>query len=261
MTVSVIILTTGSEEQQWRTRLVLESLLDQETKPLEVVVVDGVGTCDGMARVTYEFVGRLPLSFRKLEPSPRPFRAAEARNLGVATLTQKPDRILFLDGDCVADPGLIRTHNLYRKKHIVAAARVHVNPNDLNLAKPTIKQVFSAKNTRDKRDYHPENWSTQECCYTCNLSMGYELFQKIGGFWERVGLGEDREMAMRAIRAGGEVVFLSVPSVYHLDHPVWRPIHRDTILDGDVTYDDSVKMPGYIRPVPDMDKIDSGTVR
>lgn len=250
MTVSVIIPTTGREEHQWRTRLVLESLTDQKEKPLEIVVVDGEGVCNGMRNVVDEFVDRLPVLFRALEPSPRPFRAAEGRNTGVAALTRKPDRILFLDGDCVADKRLIKMHSQFAGNYIVCGARLHVDPNDLDQHDTTVRQVLTAETRPDKRQKTPQNWNNQEVCYTCNLSIGYKLLAKIGGFWEQVGLSEDRDMGMRAMRAGGDVVFVPDPLVYHLDHPVWRPIHRDGILDGDVTYDDSVKMPGYIRPVP-----------
>lgn len=260
MTVSIVIPAIGRSEHQWRTRLVLESLIAQSVKPLEISIVDGEGICNGMANVVDEFADRLPVHFRKLEPSPRSFRAAGNRNAGVEALTCKPDRILFIDGDCVAMPELVETHAGFHENHIVAASRVHVDPNNLNMDALTLQSVFDAENTPDKRQQHPQNWQNQECCYTCNLSIGFDLFEKIGGFWDRVCLSEDREMAMRAMRAGGEVIFLTDPTVYHLDHPVWRPTHRDMLLKGEVTYKDSVRIPGYLRSACDLDKIDIGTV-
>jgi glycosyltransferase involved in cell wall biosynthesis len=245
MTVSVVIPTTGDWEHIWRLQLVLESLVLQNEQPLEVLVVDADGSTMEVQEVVRYFADQLPVRCIRLLESERAFRAGEARNAGVANLRFKPDRVLFLDGDCVAQDNLVRSHSGYHPSYIVAGARCHVEPRDMpDLA---LKEVMQATTRPDKRMRHPENWETYECCYTCHLSIGYDLFNKVGGFWTRVPFGEDRELAMRAMRAGGQVIFLPEHAVYHLDHPVWRPTSRDELEADELMLADSLKLPGYLR--------------
>jgi GT2 family glycosyltransferase len=245
MSVAVIISTSGTWEHLWRLQLVLESLVKQTEEPSEVVVVDTAGENDEVDYLVQEFEHQLPVTYHPFDPAERVFRASEARNAGVRTLTRKPDRLLFLDGDCVATNRLISTHSGYHPRYIVAGARFHIDP--LELPDLTLAEVYRATTKPDNRLRHPETWETYECCYTCHLSLGYELFRKIGGFWGRMGFDEDRELSMRATRAGGQVIFIPEHSVYRIDRLGGRPTRREELVEAEKTLDDSLKLPGFLR--------------
>lgn len=250
MAVSVIIPTTSAWEHLWRLRLVLESLCHQTEQPREIMVVDAEGCSNDVEYVCREFLHRrLPINWTSIDNANKQFKAGAARNHGVRrlTYTANTDRLLFVDTDCVLSPNLIKVHSEFHQSYLVAGARAHVNPEDLISEEFKLEAVYNAPTKPDKRMEHPENWDSYECCYTCQLSISWRTFHRIGGFWERVVFGEDREMAMRAERAGDQIVFLPEHLVYHIDHPIWRPTSKEELEPGDMMCSDSCQIPGFHR--------------
>jgi hypothetical protein len=93
LTISVNIITRNRAAQLGR---VLQSLVEQERAPDQVVVVDNAST-DGTAAVANSFAGRLPLTLVREERVGIPF----ARNTALAHSTG--GIVALIDDDCVAD--------------------------------------------------------------------------------------------------------------------------------------------------------------
>lgn len=245
MSVSIIIPAAGTDDHLWRLALVLESITLQTVKPVEVVVVRADNHKNYVKAVCQEFKQCLPLKYSSLSDSTKCFRAGEARNEGVKSLSKEISRLLFVDDDCVLSPDTVEVHSRAKADEVFAGARKHVNPE--KLVDRTLRSVFNANYQPDKRQHHRENWHTYECCYTCHLSIGSSVFDKVGGFWEEMAIGEDRDLGMRAMRAGCRVKFLPTHCVFHIDHPVRRPLGPKDLPAEVKLLVDSIKLPGYFR--------------
>jgi hypothetical protein len=181
-------------------------------------------------------------------PSTKCFRAGEARNQGVKVLSKEVDRLLFIDDDCVLSPDTVAVHTDVNPRIILAGTRNHVDPEELSSR--TLPAVYSSIYTLDNRLAHPENWGSYDSCYTCHLSISSAVFQRIGGFWEELTIGEDRDLCMRAMRAMCQVTFLPRDAVYHIDHEIRRPMGPQDLPEGAKLVEDSIKLPGYLRDSP-----------
>ena len=167
------------------------------------------------------------------------FRAGAARNLAVAHATKNmnPEVLIFIDGDCIASPSFVRNHlGLLTEGVMVAGGRGLLSPNytrgleqaALNAEPQDIVSglsVFASpfrlwlSNNCDRylsmqhwmssaflklRDSRPRD---DKLVRTCNLSVRYADFLRVGGFNEDfIGWGlEDTELAVRLIADGVRV--------------------------------------------------------
>lgn len=261
MAISLVIPTTPWPEVLWRLELLLQGLLVQTLAPTEVILVDSVGQGeDPVAELAAKYADRLPIKSYQMPPPKHGnvFRAGEARNYGVARLTQPVPRILFLDADCVPEHHLLALHDSFGNRQVlVACARIHVHPD--SLPNRTIDEVRQARPCRvDSRVNEPNSYSSQFCAWSCILSVPADLFAKVGGFWDRMVIEEDIDLATRMLRAGGRVRFFNRPGAFHIDHPHWRPLkawekNNGESFEGDplpewaFTYEQAALIPGYLR--------------
>jgi cellulose synthase/poly-beta-1,6-N-acetylglucosamine synthase-like glycosyltransferase len=254
--ISIVIPATPWDELLWRLELLLEGLTEQTLPATEIVVVDSVGQGeDPVAEVVAKFAGRLPVRSFQMPPAKHEsvFRAGEARNYGVARLTKPVPRYLFLDADCVPEPGLLALHDRFGNRPVsVACSRVHIDPRDL--PERTLAALWAAPPCRqDSRVNQPSTYSTQFCAWSCVLSVSAKLFHKVGGFWNRMVIEEDIDLGLRMLRAGGRIRYFNRPGVFHIDHPYWRPLKAGENGPGDVlppwafTYEQAAELPGYLR--------------
>jgi GT2 family glycosyltransferase len=107
MSVSVII---RSKDEADRLRLTLTSL-SRQTEPAEVVVVDD-GSTDHTRAVLAEAAAWTPLTVIRHD-TPRGRSAASNAGAGAAS----GDVLLFMDGDTLADPDLVRRHAAAHAEH------------------------------------------------------------------------------------------------------------------------------------------------
>lgn len=99
-TLSVVVPTFGKDDLL---RLTLSSLVPESTEALEVIVVNdgGPGSTDA---VVHSYADRLNVTLVQGEHGGR----ATARNRGIAAA--QGDRVLFMDDDRIAAPGLVQAH-------------------------------------------------------------------------------------------------------------------------------------------------------
>lgn len=250
MAISVVIPAAPWPELLWRLELVLEGLAVQTCRPEEVILVDSIGQGDTrVAQLAEQFADRLPIRAYQMPPHRDGliFRAGSARNYGVERLQVPVPRYLFLDADCVPDSTLVMQHDSYQTRQVLLSnARRHVLPEQL--PERTLTAVLRAKShVADARLQKPELLGTAFGIMACALSVPADLFAKVGGFWTRMIIEEDYELAMRMIRAGGRVRFCRKPDVVHVDHPRWRPMPETPKPAWAFTYQQSLRLPGYLR--------------
>ncbi|QYZ69015.1 glycosyltransferase family 2 protein [Neotabrizicola shimadae] len=135
----------------------------------------------------------------------RPFTAARARNAGMAALDPAPEFVLFLDGDCALREGFVAT--------ALAAFAEH----------PRAVVVCGRR-----RERHPEasvwnrladdEWNTPvgpaRACGGDAL-MRYAAVKAAGGYRDDLIAGEEPELCLRLIRAGGEVWRVDAEMTWH----------------------------------------------
>lgn len=170
-----------------------------EGRVRRVIYVDS-GSTDGspeLARAAGAEVVTLDMS--------RPFTAARARNAGLAKLDPAPDFVLFQDGDCELRPGFLPA--------ALAAFAEH----------PRAVVVCGRR-----RERHPEasvwnrladaEWDTPvgpaRACGGDAL-MRHAAVAAAGGYRPDLIAGEEPELCLRLIRAGGEVWRIDAEMTWH----------------------------------------------
>ena len=195
---------------------------------LEVVVVD-----DGSR--TPPRLAPSSLAVRLVRQEDRGFGLARARDTGARAA--RHDILVFLDGDVVADEGLVAAHA--RWHHAVADAvtvglRAHVDPAGVDAA--AIASAASVAGLFEKAAEPP--WTERHMARTDDLTSRHDdlfralvganfgirrpFFAALGGFdvsFTRYG-GEDLELGYRAYTAGGLLVPVREATAWHLG--TWR---------------------------------------
>src|SRR5258708_849749 len=179
----------------------LESIASQTVLPAEIVVVDAFSKDKTILEIK---------EMQKVLPQLRYFQIpkftiARQRNLGVKK-TKSP-QILFLD----ADVELKKDDTL--EEYL----------DEVHGKKPDLAAAINLPNSKYWKDwvyFIGENsiillskllWPAPT---GRNIFINRSLFEKIGGFDEKVAVGEDMEMVQRASKRGGKFVFLSNPKIY-----------------------------------------------
>lgn len=209
--------------------MTLRSLAAQTLSPeeFEVIVVDD-GSGDDTVAVVGKHKARLPV--RLIQHSVNRGRAA-ARNSGAAVA--EADRLLLLDSDSYAEPGLLDAHARFGRSFpdkVLLGAR---NEWSWQLAAdqpapPASPACRYVKDTRFKFGLDPATFATSEVPWifgnSHNMSLPAADFNACGGFDENfTGWGyEDTEFAYRlyvaAGRATGYFQFDTAALCHHLPH-------------------------------------------
>jgi glycosyltransferase involved in cell wall biosynthesis len=218
---------------------VLESLVNQETLPHELVIADD-GSGDKTRACIDAWRQRAPFPIHHSWQPDDGFRAAESRNRAAAKSTG--DYLVFLDGDCIVFKDFITRHQT------LAAPGYFVSGHRMLLNEETTTAVISAAQKPwlwsrwrwamlrlgtgvnrilpllrlgdgNWRVAHPDRWKKVR---TCNLGLARDDFLAINGFDESFrGWGhEDADLAARLIKSGvkcksGHFAL----AVVHLWHP------------------------------------------
>lgn len=224
--ISVIIPTYNRSRNL---RLCLESLTWQDEKAFEVIVCDD-GSSDDTRAVADSFKSRLNLRYRWQQD--QGFRAAEARNLGVAAARGK--LLLFLDSDLVVPPDFVRSHAeahaRFGKQKIAINSFVWrmLTTDDADLGLPPaeyipLHQSDLKADTRIRFNVFERGEPVEETYFLDSnaFSIKREDYAQIGGFdGSFVGWGhEDTELGYRLSQFGFRLAFIRADA-YHLYHYV-----------------------------------------
>lgn len=119
MLISVIVATYNRPDAL---SLVLQSLLNQTDDSYEILIAD-----DGSTQETFSLVENFQLFAKpKIHHVWQPddgFRLSRIRNL--ATQKANGDYLIFLDGDCIAQPDFVAQHRkLSKPQHMVTGSRI-----------------------------------------------------------------------------------------------------------------------------------------
>ena len=217
--------------------LVLLSVLGQTTLPTQVVIADD-GSGEPTAAVVRDFTSRLQAVGVPLVHAWHPdegFRLAAVRNLALARATG--EYVLMIDGDCVLDPGFVRSHAAYaRPGTFVQGSRVLVSQDRsaralaardvrFGLFDRGLKNRQNALTSRLLSRLVPASQDPLRGTRGCNMAYWRADAVRVNGFNERfVGWGrEDSEFTARMLAAGlfrrrlkfGGVVF----HLWHQERP------------------------------------------
>jgi GT2 family glycosyltransferase len=195
-----VIVTTFNRRRLLRA--CLDALLAQEGTPEghEIVVVDDGGR-DGTAGLLRSLAGRV----HALRQPNRGWAAA--RNSGAQA--SRGDLLVFLDDDCLAPPDWLRCYAAAWEAHPEAeavAGRVACAPG-ANLAGKVQYQghvaIFDRLNAAHGSSYHAPGPVTFG--YGANRSIRRAVFERLGGFDERLRYFEDLDLDLRLQAGGGRV--------------------------------------------------------
>jgi GT2 family glycosyltransferase len=162
-----------------------------------------------------------PIRFLETE---KPVLAAVARNRGIAASTG--DLIIFLDSDCVAQPGWLAGHiAAHEAGHCVVSGSVLPTGHNywhLSYNLTLFHEVLSA-NPAEPKDF----------LATLNLSVERSVIERIGMMDEEVDRVEDVEWTTRMRQAGIQPYFWPKAAVFH-DHSrkTFQAVWRDCALSG-----------------------------
>jgi len=218
MRVAVIIATYNRPDAL---AAVLDGYLAQEHKDFEVVVADDGSTGD-TRKLVEDYARRASFFIRHVWQEDLGFRAAAARNRGIAATSA--DYIIFSDGDCVPSRCFVDRHNklaergyflsgnriLLGEKFTAQALREHLPLHERGVKewlkswiRGEINRCFPLLALPDGafRKRSPERWQGVK---TCNLSAWRSDLLRVNGLDESYsGWGlEDSDLVVRLLHAG-----------------------------------------------------------
>lgn len=215
MKVSLIIITYN-----WPAALAcgLESVAAQTRLPDEVLIADdgsGSETAAVIARAREHF----PVPLKHIWQEDRGFRAAQARNRGIAA--SQGDYIVMLDGDMILHPDFIADHLMLAERgFFLQGGRLKANQMESHRLLAGGKPVYApwaqanfhefdgTKRLYAFRAPFLARWKARSRSggrvMSCNMSVWREDLLYVNGFDERMeGYGaEDRELVVRLENAG-----------------------------------------------------------
>lgn len=214
--VSVVLLTYNWPQALER---MLEALARQTQLPFEVIVADD-GSTQETAALIQRVAATFPVPLRHVWQEDLGFRAARARNRGIAA--SRGDYVILLDGDMLVHPDFIADHLMLAERgYFLQGGRIKATPEaSLRLLDGSEKPVFApwSKANFDEFDgtrrlyaFHAPmlaRWKARSRnggrVMSCNMSFWRDDLLRVNGFDERMeGYGaEDRELAARLENAG-----------------------------------------------------------
>lgn len=231
---------------------VIEALLEQNYKPLEIIIVD-----DGSMDNTREVVKSYPVKYIYQENR----GPASARNRGFRK--SKGDIIAFIDSDCIAKKDWLE--NLIKgfdSPEVGAVAGSYDIANPQSVLSRLIHEEIKWRHLGFKKYIRAFG--------SYNVVIRREVFEKVGGFDEtyRTASGEDNDLSYRILKAGYKIRFMpnALVAHYHTEnlfkylreqyrHAFWRmklyKDHPDMIKGDDyTTLRDALEMPFSVLSIP-----------
>ena len=184
----------------------------------EVLVVADACEDDTEEKVL-KFAEEAPFTIRLLSHWAR--NAATSRNLGAKHAEGR--FLLFLDDDLCPQPGLINAHlEAQHRDRVVLGYSKPVYPIPASFWQINARLWWEDTYGQMR---HPGHRFSYRDFFSGNVSLSAELFQRIGGFDDRINMRlEDYEMGIRLLDAGVRFHFVSSALAYHFDEtdlPLW----------------------------------------
>jgi glycosyltransferase involved in cell wall biosynthesis len=173
----------------------LESLEAQcGAPPFEVIVVD-----NGSARMPTEICNKFPRVRLLLETTKGP---GPARNRGAREA--RAPILLFIDADCVADPGWLATAD----QHLNEFPETDIIGGDIRILPAHPARMTAIECYEELFAYQPERMIRRyRFPVTCNLAVRKPVFDAIGPFIPGLLIAEDVEWGRRAHKMGHDIVW------------------------------------------------------
>jgi mycofactocin system glycosyltransferase len=213
--ISVVVPVRNRPEQIGECLRSLLSL-DYPTERREIIVVDDASTDSTPEKIACFPVRRIFM--------PQPGGPAACRNRGAREASG--ELIAFIDSDCVADPNWLRELVSCFNDPRVGAAGGIVEP----LSRDSLLQKYEAVKSPLYQGAKPRKVqpsSPVSYLAGCNLLVRKEIFEKLGGFDEKLRFGEDVDFIWRLSDQGYKVLYLIKGRVRH-QHPreIWTLAQR-----------------------------------
>lgn len=213
--VSVVLLTYNWPQALER---MLEGLARQSQLPYEVIVADD-GSAEETAALVKRIAATFPVPLRHIWQEDHGFRAARARNRGIAA--SRGDYVILLDGDMLIHPHFIADHLMLAERGLfLQGGRIKATSEESRrllaggapVFAPWSKADFSEfDGTKRLYAFHAPalgRWKSRSRnggrVMSCNMSFWRDDLLRVNGFDERMeGYGaEDRELAARLENTG-----------------------------------------------------------
>jgi GT2 family glycosyltransferase len=197
--VSVVVAT---RDRVGRLRKLLDSLAAQTVTDFEVIVVD-----DGSVRGTPELMRRYREGEVENELDVRDVRREQSGGPSAARNDGWPlaraDLVAFVDDDCVATPGWLEALLAQARPGAIVQGRTLPDPREASKLGPFSRSLW----VEEPGPYYQ----------ACNIAYPRELLERLGGFDAETfpHVGEDEDLAWRALAAGAEVEWAPEALVHH----------------------------------------------
>lgn len=230
-----VALVVTTYEKPWHLQRALASIAIQEGVEgrMELVVTDD-GSTDDTPQIVGRFARGVPFPVSFTTHAHQAFQVARCRNEGVAA--SKAPYLLFLDGDCVLEPGHVAEH--LRRRRPGYALGVHYCRLDEATTSRFDDEVIRSREylrwiprrelrARLKRDlkdrfYQLIRHPSKPKLLGSNIGMWRRDYERVNGYDENYqGWGcEDDDLRLRLRRAGVRTAsILRWTRTYHLWHP------------------------------------------
>jgi len=189
----------------------LKSVVDQETRPLEIIVVDN-GSTDGSWELLEEFsqaAKGVPIVLCR----ERKRGASAARNKGISLA--RGEMVAFTDADCVADVGwLQKINNSFNHDSLGAVAGNIFGYRPLKTVEK-FQSLYTLRGLDSERVFN--HYTLIEGGFpTANLAVRKEVLRAVGGFDENFLIyGEDHDLCARIYKKGFRIKYTPLAKVYH----------------------------------------------
>lgn len=186
----------------------LQSLVDQELPPDEILVIDD-GSIDESRQRVREFARTTALPIRLRAGAQR--GAAAARNVGAAQAAG--DLLIFVEADA-----------RYPRSYLAHAAQALCAPH-VGGAIGGRRCVWADRDTLVARAWnHLFHGRWQQQCLGRRAPLGAWVFrrsdfERLGGYDETLIVGEDRDLALRVGAQGQRIAFFPGGKIHHRDPP------------------------------------------
>lgn len=193
-TIDLAIIIPTLNEEHFIGRL-LDSIIKQTVAPKEMVVVDAYSKDKTIREIKKRLSKGVNLKYFQIPK----YTISRQRNFGAGKTTAS--HLLFLDADMeLREADILENYlrEVLERKPDIAVAKT---PPDSDYWKDLI--YFQAEHLLIKLLKYIWPVITAR-----NLYIRRDVFEKVGGFDERVAVGEDQDLAHRVVKRGGKLMFL-----------------------------------------------------
>lgn len=187
------------------------SLAAQKDVPKEVLMVDNASTDRSKGIVLARIEQEKDPSFRLMSESKK--GPSAARN--TAARNARGSWLLFTDSDCIADPAWVRRFLRHAQEGRLGAIAGSIKPAEAGNVVQKFQSLFSLHEQEQEETI--SSYTIDSGLFpTANLAVKKEVFDHIGGFDERLHVGEDHDLCARIYNAGYRIRTAPDAVVFHV---------------------------------------------